>query len=86
MTIDEGYIKFDSDWTQGPEPDAATVALLRSWRRPLFEAGLIGHYAHLGVGFGNISVRVAGGGFVISRTQTGHLSDTTGAHYALVTD
>ena len=86
MTIDEGYIKFESDWEQGPAPDAALVELLDAWRRPLFDQQLIGRYEDLGIGYGNISVRAgAAGQFVISGTQTGHLRETTGAHYALVT-
>lgn len=86
MTIDEGYIKFESDWDVGPAPDPAAVDLLDAWRRPLFDAGLIGHYEDPGVGYGNISVRIgASSQFVISGTQTGHLVETTGAHYALVT-
>ena len=87
MTIDEGYIKYDSHWTPGPAPDPAATELLDAWRRPLFEAGLIGHYAELGIGYGNISVR---GGeprqFIISGTQTGHIGETVADHYALVTD
>lgn len=84
MTIDEGYIKYVSDWTPGPAPDAAAAQLLERWRRPLYDAGLIGHYDDLGVGFGNISVR-HGDGFIISATQTGHLARTDPGHYALVT-
>ena len=84
MTIDEGYIKYTSDWTPGPAPDDAATKLLDTWRRPLYEAGLIGHYDDLGVGFGNISVR-HGDQFIISATQTGHLAVTDGNHYALVT-
>ncbi len=87
MSIDEGYIKFDSDWTPGPEVDADLTALLDRWRRPLFSAGLIGHYEQLGVGYGNLSVRVGSGReFIISGTQTGRLEATTGQHYARVTD
>ena len=87
MSFDEGYIKFDSDWTPGPEASPETVALLDGWRRPLFDAGLIGHYDELGVGYGNLSVRTGPGNeFVISGTQTGHLRATSGQHYARVTD
>ena len=86
MSLDEGYIKFDSDWTPGPAADRALTGLLDRWRRPLFEAGLIGHYDELGVGYGNLSVRAGDGGeFVISGTQTGHLQSTSGEHYARVT-
>ncbi len=85
MTIDEGYIKYVSRWTQGPAPDAELTAELETWRRPLYAAGLIGHYDELGVGFGNLSVRAGDATFVITGTQTGHLDITTGEHYALVT-
>ncbi len=84
MTLDEGYIKYVSDWTPGPAPDADVTNLLDTWRRPLHEAGLIGHYDDLDVGFGNLSVRV-GSQFVISATQTGHLAVTEAGHYSLVT-
>lgn len=84
--IDEGYIKFDIDWQRGSPPDAQTVANLNRWRKPLYEAGLIGEYTDLGIGFGNISMRSgAAGQFVISGTQTGHLDDLGPEHYALVT-
>lgn len=86
MTIDEGYIKYDSDWTPGPAPDQELTSLLNSWRRPLFDAGLIGHYKDLGVGYGNLSVRLGSSEqFIISGTQTGHIADTDGQHYAHVT-
>lgn len=86
MTIDEGYIKYDSRWTPGPAPDAAIVASIERWRQPLYAAGLIGHYQDAGVGYGNLSVRTGEPGqFVISGTQTGHLESTGPEHYALVT-
>lgn len=84
--IDEGYIKFNIDWRCGPPPDAQTVAELNRWRKPLYEAGLIGEYTDLGIGFGNISMRSGAGQFVISGTQTGHLDDLGPEHYALVMD
>lgn len=85
--IDEGYTKFDVDWTDRAPLDCPEVAELDCWRIPLFAAGLIGHYEALGIGYGNISVRAAGERqFVISGTQTGHLPRTGKAHYALVTD
>jgi len=86
MSIDEGYVKYVSHWTPGPPVGASAADALDAWRRPLFDAGLIGHYADLGIGFGNLSMRYgAPGQFLISGTQTGHLHETTGAHYALVT-
>ena len=87
MSLDEGVIKYDSDWTPGPAPDPALTQVLERWRRPLYKCGLIGEYEDLQIGYGNLSVRAAAAGhFVISGTQTGHLAETTGEHYALVTD
>jgi len=86
LTIDEGYIKYDSDWTPGPVPAQELTSLLDTWRRPLFDAGLVGHYEDLGVGYGNLSVRFGmSEQFIISGTQTGHIANTDGQHYALVT-
>jgi len=85
--IDEGYIKFDIDWQRGPPPDPRAVDELNRWRKPLYQAGLIGQYADVGIGFGNISVRFGvESQFVISGTQTGHLGNLGPEHYALVTD
>ncbi|MFQ5982854.1 MAG: class II aldolase/adducin family protein, partial [Woeseiaceae bacterium] len=73
------------DWTSGPPLESAAVAELNKWRRPLFDAGLVGQDS--GVGYGNISMRSGPDAkFIISGTQTGHLYDLTGAHYAEVTD
>lgn len=85
MTLDEGYIKYQSRWTKAGPPDFAAAAELETWRAPLHTAGLIGHYAEHDIGYGNISVRSGTAGqFVISGTQTGHLPTTTAEHYALV--
>lgn len=86
MTIDEGYIKYQSFWTKGPPPNPSVAEELETWRRPLFEAGLIGEYRELGIGYGNISMRCGEPGqFLISGTQTGHVAKTDKYHYALVT-
>lgn len=86
MTIDEGYVKYRSTWTETAAPDPDRAAELETWRRPLFDAGLIGHYEELGVGFGNISMRCGRPGqFLISGTQTGHVPRTDENHYSLVT-
>lgn len=86
MTLDEGYVKYQSFWTKAPTPHAAAVDELESWRQPLFEAGLIGEYEEHGIGYGNISIRCGEPGqFLISGTQTGHLARTDRSHYALVT-
>lgn len=85
--IDEGYIKFESDWRKTEALDNAEIASLIRWRRPLYNAGLIGYYEEHGIGFGNLSVRAgAEGQFIISGSQTGHLPDLGAEHCALVKD
>jgi len=87
LTIDEGTIKYVSHWTQGPATHILAARELDTWRKPLYEAGLIGQYEDLGIGYGNISVRRGSGDlFLISGTQTGHLPVTDERHYSLVTD
>ncbi len=86
MTIDEGYVKYQSFWTKAPVPHAAATEELETWRRPLHAAGLIGYYEEHGIGYGNISIRCGEPGqFMISGTQTGHIETTDKTHYALVT-
>lgn len=85
--MDEGYTKFAVHWTDHLPLGHAEIEELERWRRPLFETGLVGHYQELGIGYGNISIRVGGSGhFIISGTQTGHLERTDRRHYALVTE
>ncbi len=85
--IDEGYIKFESHWQKTEPLDNAEIETLNRWRQPLYAAGLIGHYQEQGIGFGNLSVRAPGEGqFIISASQTGHVSDPGAEHYALVED
>lgn len=83
--IDEGYTKFRVDWRDHRPVDFSEVAELDRWRTALHDAGLIGRYPDSGIGFGNISVRIDGGAFLISGTQTGHHRRTDRRHYALVT-
>jgi ribulose-5-phosphate 4-epimerase/fuculose-1-phosphate aldolase len=85
--IDEGYTKYAVRWMDRATLLRPEIGELERWRKPLFDAGLIGHYRDLGIGYGNISVRTGNGReFLISGTQTGHLPRTDQRHYALVTD
>ena len=84
--IDEGYTKYRVCWTDRRTLDRPEIAELERWRRPLFEAGLVGTYPETGIGYGNLSVRTGGREFLVSGTQTGHLPRTGPGHYALVTD
>jgi ribulose-5-phosphate 4-epimerase/fuculose-1-phosphate aldolase len=84
--IDEGYIKYRSSWTKSAPPDFAVLDELCRWRSRLHQAGLIGHYENLGIGFGNLSARVGDGRqFLISGTQTGHIAASTRDQFSLVT-
>lgn len=86
MSYDEGYIKYDIEWTPGPAAFDAAARALDLWRRPLFAANLIGVYEDLGIGYGNLSMRCGEPGqFLISGTQTGSLATTDESHYSLVT-
>jgi hypothetical protein len=85
--IDEGYIKFESHWQQTGPLQVAEISELIKWREPLYAAGMIGHFADINVGYGNLSTRAEGHDrFVISGTQTGHLPKLGNEHFALVTD
>jgi len=84
--LDEGYIKYQSHWSQSLAPDPTAARQLEELRKPLFDAGLVGYYEELNVGFGNISIRCGEPGqFLITGTQTGRLETTTEQHYSLVT-
>jgi L-ribulose-5-phosphate 4-epimerase len=91
MSETEGVIKFQLDYEQCDSLDDSQVADLEKWRQRLLRLGLIGQDArrYEGLGFGNISQRSAApsaaAAFIISGTQTGHLREMGGAHYAVVT-
>jgi ribulose-5-phosphate 4-epimerase/fuculose-1-phosphate aldolase len=87
VTIDEGYTKYAVDWYRCELPEFVEAGELCRWRRRLFSAGLIGIYADIGIGFGNLSMRLdASDQFLISGTQTGHIADVSPEHFALVTN
>lgn len=83
--IDEGYTKYAVRWVDRATLDRPEIVELERWRRPLFEAGLVGIYPESRIGYGNISIRTGKREFLVSGTQTGHLPRTGPAHYALVT-
>ena len=83
--IDEGYIKFHSDWRRTPPLGAAEATELIRWREPLYAAGLIGVLTDSGIGYGNTSLRIGDTDrFLISGTQTGHLETLDDRHFAIV--
>jgi len=84
----EGVIKFALDFTPGPPPLAAALGELNAWRQIFVQLGLLGQdpNRYEGLGFGNLSRRLAAGGsaFVISGTQTGGLARLQPEHYVIV--
>jgi len=84
----EGVIKFQLDFTPGPPLDATLVEPLLKWHNKLGQYGWIGRdpERYQGLGFGNLSRRCSGkpGEFIISGSQTGHLSNPDGSAYTLV--
>ena len=85
--IDEGTIKYESRWVRTGPLNITGIDDLIRWRKPLHDAGLVGHLAEEDVGYGNLSVRTAGEGlFLVSGTQTGYLPDVGPEHFSLVTD
>ena len=84
MTHDEkGYVQFRCEWTRAAPPAGPPIAELIAWRNRLHQLGLIGVYPD-GIGFGNISGRLPGGGFVISGTATGAVPVAGPEHFTEV--
>ncbi|MCP4220481.1 MAG: class II aldolase/adducin family protein [bacterium] len=93
MQMEEGVVKYDSNFTAtGPLPHHE-YATIEKYRKMLNGMNLIAAYAN-GLGFGNISQRkdykhfqqTERPQFIITGTQTGHLSDLGGSDYTRVTD
>ena len=83
--IDEGYIKYQCNWINSEPVSFNQITELNQWRNKFYELDLIGQYDN-GIGFGNISIRSdKPEQFIISGTQTGHLSNLNEFHYTRVT-
>lgn len=84
MTAGEkGYVQFLCRWEHAAPPSGAEVETLTAWRGRLHRLGLIGVYPD-GIGFGNLSVRLRGGSFLVSGTGTGHLPSAGPEHFTEV--
>ncbi len=84
----EGVTKFELRFTRAAPLDFASLRALNAWRTLLHRLGLIGRdpARYGGVGFGNVSQRLAGTpvSFTISGTQTGELAVLDARHYARI--
>lgn len=81
--IDEGYIKFDCNWTKTAPLSSTEIKELNFWRDKMYAANVIGAFDN-GIGFGNISQRVDGNQFIISGSATGNFKKLNNTHYAKV--
>jgi L-ribulose-5-phosphate 4-epimerase len=86
MSEQEGVIKYRLDYHLAPAQIVEGFAELNAWRVLLWRLGVIGQddARYGGLGYGNLSLRLDGGGFLITGTQTGHLPQLTAEHYAYV--
>jgi ribulose-5-phosphate 4-epimerase/fuculose-1-phosphate aldolase len=86
MSEQEGVIKYHLDYRVAPPRTVAGFAGLNAWRDLLWRIGVIGQddARYDGLGYGNLSLRLAGDSFLVTGTQTGHLPQLTADHYAYV--
>ncbi|HHG86221.1 MAG TPA: class II aldolase/adducin family protein [Bacteroidetes bacterium] len=83
--IDEGYIKFHLEWEKAKAPEGAAISELIAMRNQLYALALIGEYAELSIGYGNISLRRSGTQqFYISGTRTGSIQKLSPEQITLV--
>jgi ribulose-5-phosphate 4-epimerase/fuculose-1-phosphate aldolase len=92
---EEGVIRFDLEFTTTAPVTIPALDELNAWRRILLQLGLIGQdpKRYGGYGFGNISRRLPPFDatenhrpFIISGSQTGHLTELSVADFATVSD
>jgi hypothetical protein len=86
MSEREGVIKYRLDYRMAPSRNVAGFAELNAWRDLLWRIGVIGQDAarYDGLGYGNLSLRLNGGSFLVTGTQTGQLPHLTADHYVYV--
>ncbi|MFK8008189.1 MAG: class II aldolase/adducin family protein [Saprospiraceae bacterium] len=83
--MDEGYIKFNSDWKKTKHLHISKIEKLNEWRQKLYKVNLLGVYPD-GIGFGNVSQRSERNKFYISGSKTGSCEFLNESHYAEVID
>jgi ribulose-5-phosphate 4-epimerase/fuculose-1-phosphate aldolase len=83
----DGVIQFQLHHRAAPPPDAAATEVLSGLRDALHARGWIGRdpARYGGLGYGNVSRRLEAVAFLVSATQTGHLSTLAALHWVTVT-
>ncbi len=83
---DEGYIKFNCHWIEGPARAWHKIRAMNEWRQVLYDARLIGAHPD-GIGYGNISVRdTPASEFIITGSMTGNVRELGPEHFTRVLD
>jgi hypothetical protein len=82
----EGVIRFCVECETGKACDASEIEDLETWRAELQKRGWLGHdpCRYGGLGFGNLSKRLADGTFLITGSQTSRLPKLTPTEYAKI--
>ncbi|MEM8906330.1 MAG: class II aldolase/adducin family protein [Bacteroidota bacterium] len=83
--MEEGYVKFNCNWTPTAALPEETLQELQQARQKVYAWGGIGAYDN-GIGFGNISQRYRGEQFLISGSATGNFSVLGPQHFSWVTN
>jgi len=82
--MDEGYIKYKSDWKKSEiEIDNDLFDEINIWRNHFYSKNWIGAYSD-GIGFGNISLRLQDNQFLISGSATGNYTELEKSNYSIV--
>jgi hypothetical protein len=83
----DGVIKYKFTLKRENSLPEDEILPLEKWRTLLFRMNLIGEYPNERIGYGNISVRstLRPDTFIITGSQTGHLSQLMKNHYVRVT-
>ena len=82
--MDEGYIKYKINHLKGLEPLHFWTSKINRVRTQLYDLGLIGANEE-GIGYGNISVRLASSGaFIISGAATGGMRELSSTDFSEV--
>jgi hypothetical protein len=82
----EGVVKYQLDFRPGPAPQDPRLPELQAWQQICHRLGLVGQdpARYDGLAYGNLSLRLAGGQFLISGTQTGGKPKVQAGDYARV--
>lgn len=84
----EAVIRFACEHVRAPACEERDILELNEWRRKLRALRLVGRdpARYGGLGYGNLSRKLAGGELLITGSQTGHLQELTPAHFVRILD